>query len=89
MVDILHRVGIEAPVARVYAALAALDGIAGWWTRETTGVPAPGGSIDLAFSAPDGRHVGGMQMHVVALEPGETVHWRFDAGPDVRIGNWH
>ena len=86
MTDILHRVGIKAPVARVYDALATVDGIAGWWTRETSGVSTPGGKIDLAFSAPDGRRIGGMQMQVVALEPGKAVHWRFEVGPDDWIG---
>jgi uncharacterized protein YndB with AHSA1/START domain len=37
MVDIIHRIGIKASPAEVYAALSTVDGIAGWWTKETTG----------------------------------------------------
>ena len=38
MVDILHRVGIDgiAP-EKVYDALTTIDGLAGWWTDDTTG----------------------------------------------------
>lgn len=33
--DIIHRIGIKAPAAAVYAAITTLPGLAGWWTRET------------------------------------------------------
>jgi len=33
--DILHRVGIKAPLDKVYQALATPEGIAAWWTTET------------------------------------------------------
>lgn len=35
--DIVHRVGIKAPLSKVYAALATIDGLSGWWTRDTSG----------------------------------------------------
>jgi uncharacterized protein YndB with AHSA1/START domain len=38
MIDIIHRVGIKAPISKVYAALSTIEGVAGWWTKETTGV---------------------------------------------------
>lgn len=28
--DIVHRIGIRAPAAQVHAALATIDGLAGW-----------------------------------------------------------
>ena len=38
MVDILHRIGVEqASPKQVYDALTTLDGLAGWWTEDTTG----------------------------------------------------
>lgn len=37
MADIIHRVGIKAPVATVYAALSTVEGVAGWWTKHTSG----------------------------------------------------
>jgi uncharacterized protein YndB with AHSA1/START domain len=33
MIDIIHRVGIRAPVADVYRAIASIEGVAGWWTE--------------------------------------------------------
>ena len=86
MVDIIHRVGIKAPLARVYDAVATVEGVAGWWTRETTGVSKPGGTIDVEFLTSEGKRIGAMTMEVVALEPNKKVHWRFTAGPDEWIG---
>ena len=86
MVDIIHRVGIKAPVSKVYDAVSTVEGIAGWWTRETTGVSKPGGNIDVRFRSPGGKEVGGMTMEVMALEPDKKVHWRFKAGPEEWIG---
>lgn len=86
MVDILHRVGIKAPVSKVYTALATVEGIGGWWTRETSGTSKVGETVRVRFAAPDGTELGSMTMEVVALEPDKKVHWRFRAGPDEWIG---
>jgi uncharacterized protein YndB with AHSA1/START domain len=86
MVDILHRVGIKAPVSKVYAALATVEGIAGWWTRDASGAAAPGENIELEFRSPGGERIGGMDMEVLALEPDRRVHWRFRSGPDEWVG---
>ena len=86
MADIIHRVGIKASSAKVYAALATAEGVAGWWTRETTGTSKPGGTIDVRFLSPQGKEIGGMSMEVVALEPNRKVHWRFRKGPEEWIG---
>lgn len=86
MVNIIHRVGIKAPLEAVYAAVATTEGVAGWWTRETTGISKPGGTIDVEFLTPEGKKIGAMTMEVVALEPNKRVHWRFKAGPEEWIG---
>lgn len=86
MVDIIHRVGIKAPISKVYAALATVNGVAGWWTQETSGVAEVGGTMEVRFSNPAGESIGGMKMEVVALEPGKKVHWRFTSGPEEWIG---
>lgn len=39
--DIVHRVGIQASPAQVYAALATTEGLSAWWTEDTRGQPAP------------------------------------------------
>ena len=86
MTDIIHRVGIKAPVSSVYDALSTIDGVAGWWTRETRGVSKPGEHIQVLFSTPTGERLGGMNMEVVALDAGRQVHWRFRDGPAEWIG---
>lgn len=86
MADIVHRVGIEAPIDKVYAAVATTEGVAGWWTRETTGDSTPGGTFDVRFLTPAGDEVGGMTMKVTALEPDRRVQWRVTAGPEEWIG---
>jgi uncharacterized protein YndB with AHSA1/START domain len=86
MVDIIHRVGIKAPISKVYAALSTVEGIAGWWTKETTGVSKPDGAIEVRFLSPSGKEIGGMTMQVMALEPNKKVHWRFKSGPEEWVG---
>ena len=86
MADIIHRVGIKAPVAKVYAAVSTVEGVAGWWTEDTTGVSKPGGAIDVRFLRATGEQIGGMTMEVLALEPNRKVHWRFREGPAEWIG---
>lgn len=86
MFDIIHRVGIKAPASKVYAALSTIEGLAGWWTEETSGVSKPGGAIDFQFSSPRGERVGGMTMQVLALAPDQEVRWRCTAGPEEWIG---
>jgi uncharacterized protein YndB with AHSA1/START domain len=86
MTDIIHRVAIKAPPSKVYSALATIDGIAGWWTRETTGVSKPGSDIDVRFSNHSGDRIGGMTMEVTRLDPDKEVRWRFKDGPPEWIG---
>ena len=83
MADIIHRVGIKAPVADVFAAVSTVDGVAGWWTKETTGA---GNTIDVRFLSPSGQEIGGMAMEVTAVEPNRKVQWRFKTGPEEWIG---
>jgi uncharacterized protein YndB with AHSA1/START domain len=86
MVDIIHRVGIKAPVSNVYAALSTVEGVAGWWTTDTTGVSKSGGHIDVRFLSPGGKEIGSMNMEVIELDPSKKVHWRFKSGPAEWVG---
>jgi uncharacterized protein YndB with AHSA1/START domain len=86
MVDIIHRVGIKAPVSNVYAALATVEGIAGWWTRQTAGGSKPGDTIEVRFLAPGGKEIGSMTLEVAELDPNKKVQWRFTAGPAEWVG---
>ena len=80
MFNILHRVGIKAPVADVYAALTTIDGLAGWWASETTGDAGNSGIIQFRFVA------GGFDMKVVDLQPAKRVAWEVVDGPEEWVG---
>jgi uncharacterized protein YndB with AHSA1/START domain len=82
MVAINHRVGIKAPVSKVYEALSTVKGVAGWWTKETTGDSNTGKNMDVRFLSPGGKELGSMSFEVVELVPDKKVHWRFTAGPE-------
>ena len=81
MVDILHRVAVEkTSPEKVYDALTTLDGLAGWWTTDTTGDAAEGGVIEFRFPP------GGFDMKVVETTPSEHVRWEVVDGPDEWVG---
>ena len=81
MVDILHRIGVEAATPdKVYDALTTVDGLAGWWTDDTKGSADVGGVLEFRFP------VGGFDMEVTELRPSERVAWRVVDGPEEWIG---
>ena len=81
MVDILHRVGVEGRTpADVNEALTTIDGLAGWWTTNTTGSTDVGGTIEFRF--PNGQ----VDMQVLARQP-EHVQWKVVGGPDAWMGS--
>ncbi|GGG99856.1 hypothetical protein GCM10007415_39630 [Parapedobacter pyrenivorans] len=69
--SICHRLLIEAPVEKVYAALTTQEGLAGWWTPDTLAKPEVGSILRFGFE-PDYFK----EMQVVALEPYSKVAWR-------------
>lgn len=81
MADILHRIGATVAPDQVYDALTDLDGLAGWWTVDTTGDSVPGGTIRFRFG-----DTGGFDMKVLDQRPGERVEWEVTAGPEEWIG---
>ena len=88
MTDIVHRIGIQAPAAQVYAALSTIDGLAGWWTRETAGESTVGEAVSFRFHLEDGELLGGFDMDVLELSPGDKVRWRVKDGPPEWIGTF-
>ena len=81
MVDILHKVGIEAAtVDQVYAALATVDGLSGWWASDTQGDSEIGGVVQFRFGP------GGIDTKVVELQPAGRVLWEVVDGPAEWIG---
>ena len=85
MVGIMHRIGIKAPAAKVYEAVATARGVAGWWTRDTSGSAENGGTVTSRFHK-DGEEIGHMVYEVTPLEPDREVRWRFTDGPPEWIG---
>ncbi len=86
MVDIVHRVATTASASKVYAALATVEGIAAWWTRETTGSSKNGGHIKTIFRLEDGTEVGTIEFELVGLVPNKEVRYRFTGGPAEWLG---
>ena len=86
MVDIIHRVGIKAPPAKVYAAVATVEGVAGWWTRDASGESRVGGTTTYRFRSPSGEEIGRFEMEVLELAPDQRVRWRVKAGPKEWVG---
>lgn len=81
MVDILHRIGIEAGQDDVYAALTTIDGLSAWWTEDTHGTgDAVGGTVAFRFP------VGGFDMRVTELAPTDRLVWQVIEGPEEWIG---
>ena len=86
MMDIIHRVGIKAPISKVYAALSTVEGVAGWWSKDTTEDFKPGGTIKVLFRSPAGDEMGKMDFDVLKLNPDKEVHWRCKSGPEEWVG---
>jgi uncharacterized protein YndB with AHSA1/START domain len=84
MPDIVHRIGIEAPPARVYRAVATRSGLINWWTWHVTGEPAPGSVVRFRF----GESGAGMDanMEMIELSPDRQVKWRCVDGPKEWVG---
>src|SRR5687768_15044759 len=86
MVNIIHRVGIQASLEKVYDALATTEGISKWWTKDTSGESQPGKTVVVRFHTPDGNEMGSMNIEIKDLIPGKKIHWKFSAGPKEWIG---
>jgi uncharacterized protein YndB with AHSA1/START domain len=80
VVDILHRIGITASPQEVYAALTTVDGLASWWTEDTTGSGDVGGVLQFRFEP------GGFDMSVLETRPLDTVLWEVVDGPAEWVG---
>ena len=49
MPEILHRIGVDAPIGKVYEALTTSHGISSWWTRKVTGAAKVGSEMEMRF----------------------------------------
>ena len=73
MPDILHRVGINAPVGKVYDVLTTVEGARAWWDASATGDAKEGGLLTF-FKKVD--------MKVIEAKPNEIVRWKCVRGPE-------
>ena len=81
MADILHKVGIKSSSPDdVYGALATVEGLSGWWTRDTRGESKVGGVMQFRFGT------GGFDMKVCELGPAKRVLWQVIDGPEEWVG---
>lgn len=86
MINIIHRIGIRASATQVYNALTTIEGLANWWTEETTGDEQLEGKIKFTFRTQTGGLKGEMLMQVKELHPAQSVRWQCIEGPDEWVG---
>ena len=68
--SICHRLSIETPVETVYGAITTQNGLAGWWTPQTSAKPEVGSVSTFAFG-PDYFK----EIKVEELKPYSRVKW--------------
>lgn len=85
MANILHRVGIRAPLRKVYEAIATRAGVAQWWTRDTSGDEDLGSTLALRFTD-NGREIGAFGMRILDLQQDRRVAWQVVDGPAEWLG---
>jgi uncharacterized protein YndB with AHSA1/START domain len=83
MVDIIHRIGIKASPAKVFAAVSTVDGVAGWWSKDTVGDAS---GITVRFHSKTGDEIGTFEIEVLERIPDKQVRWRIKAGPEEWVG---
>lgn len=76
-----HRLLIQQPVEKVYAALTTQEGLAGWWTPETIAKPEAGSVSRFSFG-PDYHK----EIRVEELKPYSFVKWSCLKGFEEWIG---
>jgi uncharacterized protein YndB with AHSA1/START domain len=82
MFEIMHRIDIEAPSEKVYAAVATQDGLRGWWTADSVAGDRPGGKAEFGFE----KRAAVYQMTIEKLEPPSQVVWKCAGGNPEWIG---
>lgn len=80
MSNICLTFGTQTAKSQILAALTTLDGLASWWTSETAGETAKGGTVKFAFG-----DNGGFDMLVVENDE-HRVCWECVKGPEDWIG---
>jgi uncharacterized protein YndB with AHSA1/START domain len=82
MADIHQQITIEAAPERVFEALTARDGLAGWWTDDATAADKIGEIAEFGFF----NHGMVFRMRVDELAPSSRTSWTCLDGPEEWIG---
>jgi len=82
MTEILHRIEIAAPPARLFEAITTKRGFEGWWTDDVVAEPRLGSVAKFGFFG----HGIVFDMRIDALTPPHRVHWTCLAGPEDWVG---
>lgn len=80
MPNICLTFGTKTAATKILEALTTLDGLASWWTSETSGDPSQGGTVTFTFGGN-----GGFDMRVIKSDATQ-VHWECIKGPDDWLG---
>ena len=75
MANITHKIATSPDIKAVMNGLTTLEGLKGWWTTDTSGNPAQGGTIKFRF---DGN---GIDMKVENVTDSDVM-WRCVSGPE-------
>ncbi len=71
MATLRHRVWINAPIAKVYDALATAEGLGRWWAPHTSDQTADG----LVLAHSPGPEHGDVRIKVLDRTPNERIEW--------------
>lgn len=80
MAEIYHQLILRSSSEKIFHAITTQEGLASWWTRETTASPEIGFVNQFRFGAPHGN-----EMKVTRLEQ-NSVEWECVGGPQEWIG---
>ena len=79
MANICLTVGAKVSTATMMASLNSIEGLKSWWTSDTSGDTAEGGTVLFRFGG------GGMDMKVLK-STANSVSWQCTGGPDEWLG---
>ena len=80
MANICLTFGTTTDATKILEALTTIDGLASWWTQETSGNTNEGETVTFSFGGN-----GGFDMRVIRNSPTQ-IHWECTKGPDDWLG---
>ena len=71
MADMYHEIQVQAPLSKVYDAIATQEGLCSWWTADSVVESREGGSAEFGFN----KRATLFRMRVKELVPESRVVW--------------